>query len=230
LKRQDSQAILTLPVVPAKTNSQAIFYQKPIALEQFVLKGAIQFTNSKQFVRIIAVDTLQFDIPVPSLEGGSEVNTDYVQGIVQNSESRGIRSYAMPEGLASNVAFNHLKQIVRTYNFQFVSESNNEDALVAWFYAKEFNSDREYASVTQILNGKIEIFACGSDEKAIIGLLTDIGQKLRARMVSSQILQSPEEFIELFCPRCGGTLEYLPRAGDSVECKWCKETFVYNPA
>ena len=136
----------------------------------------------------------------------------------------------MPEGVASNVAFNHVKQILKSYNFQFVSESNSEDMLVAWFYAKEFNADKEFAAVCQILNGKIEVFACGADEKAIIGLLTDIGQKLRSRMVSSQILRSPEEFLELYCPRCGGTLDYLPRVGDSVECKWCKESFVFNPA
>ncbi|HMF33689.1 MAG TPA: hypothetical protein VKK79_19855 [Candidatus Lokiarchaeia archaeon] len=229
LKRQDGQAILTLPVVPAKTVSKVIFYLKPLFLEPFILKGAIQFTNAKQFVRIIAVDTLQFDIPVPSLEAGPDVTPEYVQELVQKSESRGIRSYGMPEGLEPLVGFNHIKQLMKSYNFQFVSESNSEDMLVAWFYAREFGGEREYAAVGQILNQKIEIFACGVEEKAIIGLLTDIGQKMRNRMVSSQILSSPEVFIELFCPHCGGTLEYLPKVGDTVACKWCETSFTFNP-
>lgn len=228
LKRQNSQAIVTIPSVPGKAMGKVIFYLKPLQLESFILKGAIQFTNAKQFVRIIAVDTLQFDIPVPSIEGGSTISADDVQSFVQSCESRGIRSYGLPDTVDPIVAFNHVKQLLKSYNFQFVSESSSDQSLVAWFFGKEFGSDKVYAAVGQVLNQKLEFFVCGVDEKAIIGLLTSIGQKLPTRMVSSQILSSPDELVELFCPHCGGTLEYYPKIGESVTCKWCSQNFIFN--
>ncbi len=229
LKRQDGQAIVTLPIILPKSGAPIVFYFKPNQLEKFVLKGALQFTNSRDFVRMIALDTLQFDIPIIQIEGGNAVTSEYIEQFVRTCETRGIRSYSLPNSIPPQAAYMHVKQILKSYNFQFVSESENDQMLASWYFGKEFGTGKEYVAAGQVYNKKIELFISGSDEKAIIGLLTDFGQKLRSRMIASRIINTPEELSDLMCPHCGGTLESLPAIGEKITCIWCKESFTYNP-
>jgi len=229
LKRQDGQAIVTLPVILAKNGASIIFYFKPIQLETYILKGAIQFTNSRDFVRMIAVDALQFDIPVIQIEPGKDIPSEFIEEFVRTSEIRGIRSFGLPTSIKPKAAYIHVKQILKSYSFQFVSEIQNDQMLAVWYYGQEIGTGKEYVAAGQVYNQKIEVFISGSEEKAIIGLLTDFGQKLRGRMVASRIISAPEELIDLMCPQCGGTLESLPQIGEKITCKWCKEEFTFNP-
>ncbi len=229
LKRQDGQAIVTLPQILQKSGAPIIFYFKPVQLEKFVLKGALQFTNARDFVRMMALDTLQFDIPIIQLEPGNEVTSEYIEQYVRTCETRGIRSYGLPSSIAPQAAYIHVKQILKSNNFQFISEVENDQTLAAWYFGKEIGTGKEYVAAGQVYNGKIELFISGPEEKAIIGMLTDFGQKLRGRMIAGQIINTPEELIVLICPHCGGTLERLPKVGEKMICNWCKETFTFNP-
>ncbi len=229
LKRQDGQAIVTLPAILPKGGAPIIFYFKTVQLEKYILKGALQFTNARDFVRMMALDTLQFDIPIIQIEAGNEVTTEYIEQYVRTCESRGIRSYGLPSGMTPQAAYIHVKQILKSYNFQFVSESENDQMLAAWYHGKEIGTGKEFVAAGQVYNGKIELFISGPEEKAIIGLLTDFGQKLRGRMVAGRIISTPEELVVLMCPHCGGTLERLPKVGENMTCNWCKESFIFNP-
>jgi hypothetical protein len=148
---------------------------------------------------------------------------------VKSCETRGIRSFGLPSSITPQAAYIHVKQIMKSYNFQFVSEIENEQMLASWYYGKEVVTGKEYIAAGQVYNQKIELFLSGSEEKAIIGLLTDFGQKLLSRMIGSRIINAPEDLIDLMCPHCGGTLESLPKIGENLTCKWCKETFSFNP-
>ncbi len=229
LKRQDSQAIVTLPVILPKSNAPIVFYFTPVQLEKYVLKGALQFTNARDFVRMMTLNALQFDIPITQIEPGNAVTSEYIEQYVRTCETRGIRSYGLPSSITPQAAYIHIKQILKSYNFQFVSEIENDQMLAAWHFGKETGTGKEYVAAGQVYNGKIELFISGPEEKAIIGMLTDFGQKLRGRMMASQIINTPEELIGLICPHCGGTLERLPKVGENITCNWCKEQFVFNP-
>ncbi len=230
LKRLDGQAIVILPVILPKSGAPIIFYFKPVQLEKYILKGALQFTNARDFVRMVALDTLQFDIPIIQIETGNEVTSEYIEQYVRTCETRGIRSYGLPSSISPQTAYIHVKQILKSYNFQFISEIENDQMIAAWYFGKETGTGKEYVAAGQVYNQKIELFLSGPDEKAIIGMLTDFGQKLRSRMITSRIINSPEELNDLMCPHCGGTLERLPKVGENVSCNWCKETFIFNPA
>ncbi|OLS15279.1 MAG: hypothetical protein RBG13Loki_1060 [Promethearchaeota archaeon CR_4] len=229
LKRQDGQAIVTLPIIHPKNGASIIFYLKPIQLEKYVLKGAIQFTNARDFIRMITVDTLQFDIPVIQIEPGQKVTSEFIEQFVNTCETRGIRSFGLPASVTPQTAFVQVKQILKYYNFQSVSEIENDQMLAAWYYGKEVGTDKEYVAAGQVYNQKIELFISGAEEKAIIGLLADFDQKLRSRMFASRIVSKPEELVDLMCPHCGGTLESFPKVEEKITCKWCKEEFTYNP-
>ncbi len=230
LKRQDGQAIVTLPVIIPKSGASIIFYFKPLQLEKYILKGALQFTNARDFVRMMALDTLQFDIPIIPIETGNEITSEYIEQFVRSCETRGIRSFGLPGSITPQAAYLYVKQILKSYNFQFVSEIENDQMLASWYFGKETGTGKEYVAAGQVYNQKIELFVSGSEEKAIIGILTDFGQKLRSRMMASRIINTPDDLTELMCPHCGGTLELLPKIGDKITCKWCNETFSFNPS
>jgi hypothetical protein len=220
----DSGISLRFPNIKSQEKYSFDIFFKPEEVGIGEIKGQFQYVNYKDFVRFIRIEKLFYDITPPSVVP-KEISLDEIQAFNSRKENKkDIRSYGLPDKLSPMGAFNHLIQIIRSYNFKLVEKSEEPNNLVSWFFGQTDLDEQELEIlvVGQIVNSKIEFFASSQNEQIISALLTAFSIDLKKRMINSRVAGDEDEIFDLYCKNCGGVLPYFPAVGKTVQCKYCE--------
>ena len=197
------------------------FYLNPEALGKGKISGQIKYVNYKDFVRLLMIEALEYNLTVPRIipkEIPNELIEEYNSA---SHRKRDIRSYGLPDKLNPLTAFNHIIQIIRSKNFMLLTKVAEENRKIAWFFGTTEDSQIEILVVGQVIENKIEFYASSTNEQILSALLTSFSMDLKRRILISSVVRSEKEIYDLFCVECGGTLPYFPKPGEFVDCKYC---------
>lgn len=225
----ESGISIRFPNIKSKEKYVLDIFFKPEEVGIGEIKGQFQYVNFKDFVRFIRIEKLFYDITPPSVVS-KEISLDEIQAFNKKKENKkDIRSYGLPDKLSPMGAFNHLIQIIRSYNFKLVERSEKPNNLISWFFGQTEIDDQELEIliVGQIVNSKIEFFASSQNEQIISAFLTAFSIDLKKRIINSRVVGDENEIFDLYCKNCSGVLPFFPPVGKTVECIYCKfENFV----
>ncbi|MCP4761722.1 MAG: hypothetical protein GY870_08070 [archaeon] len=212
---------IKLPKLKEKGNTTVYIYYKPISLGDGEITGQFQYVNNKDFVRFIRIENLTYDLNPPKMIV-KEIPTFEVEKFIQQENiKRDIRSYGLPDKLIPLGAFNHLIQIVKSFNFKLITKIELPDQNIAWFFGETEDKKTDVMIVAQIIANKIEFYASSFNEQVISALLTAFSIDLKKRIVNSRVVENEDEIYDLYCENCAGILPYFPKPGEKVICKWC---------
>lgn len=220
-----------VPEVPARSKQELNAYFVPNRVGAIEIRTSIQFVNAKNLVRVLKVPSVsQVTFNCPTFMQTGLLSAEAAQERMQQLPERAVRSFGIPPNLAGQpqVAFVHVKQLVKSLGLAQVGERESADARVAWFAGHDAETNNEFIVIGQVINGKMEFFASSDEAACVTGLLTHLSRKIRARMVSSRILASEDALVALMCPKCGGSLPNFPADGERLTCKWCQHEFTFQ--
>jgi len=220
--KHDAGIVARVDSIPEKQHYEIKFYLNPEELGSGKIVGQVKFVNFKDFVRLIKIEELSYNLTVPKIlpkEIPHEIIEEYNNAVHMKKD---IRSYGLPDKLNPLTAFNHITQIISSKNFKLLTKIVEDNRKIAWFFGVTEVGDIEILVVGQVIQNKIEFYASSINEQILSALLTSFSMDLKRRILISSVVRSEKEIYELFCVECGGTLPYFPKPGEFVECKYCQ--------
>jgi hypothetical protein len=212
---------IKLPKIREKSQLALNVYFKADTLGIGEIKGQFQYVNYQDFVRFIRIENLFYNLNPPKIVPKEIPTFEIEEYTKKEGIKRDIRSYGLPDNLNPNVAFNHISQIIKNYNFKLITKNEQPDQSIIWYFGETEDQEFSVLVVGQIINNKIEFYASSKNEQIISALLTAFSIDLKKRIINSHVVSSEEEIYDLYCDSCGGVLPYFPKPGEKVICKWC---------
>jgi hypothetical protein len=219
--KHESGIIAKIPAIPEKQFSESKFYLNPESLGKGKIVGQVKFVNYKDFVRLLKIEELEYNLTVPPIVPKTIPNELIAEYNANPSMKKDIRSYGLPDKLNPITAFNHIIHIIRTKNFAQITKIDELDKKIAWFFGTTEDGQYEVLVVGQVIQNKMEFYASSTNEQLLSALLTAFSIDLKRRILISSVVRTEKEIYDLFCMECGGILPYFPKPGEFVDCKYC---------
>ncbi|MHA1111798.1 MAG: hypothetical protein ACTSRE_11895 [Promethearchaeota archaeon] len=219
--KHESGIVARIPAIPQKQDFEVKFYLNPEELGKGKIGGQIKFVNYKDFVRLLMIEEMEYNLTVPNIIPKEIAHESIEQYNSAGYIKKDIRSYGLPDKLNPLTAFNHIFQIIRAQNFKLITKIVEDNKKIAWFFGTTEETLTDILVVGQVQQNKIEFYASSKNEQILSALLTSFSNDLKRRILISSVVRSEKEIYDLFCTECGGTLPYFPKPGEFVECVYC---------
>ncbi len=219
--KHESGIVARFPSIVEKQHYEAKIYLNPESLGKGKINGQVKYVNYKDYVRLIQINELEYNLTVPKIHPKEIPNELIEQYNTASNMKKDIRSYGLPEKLNPVTAFNHIIQIIRSKEFKLLTKISEDTRKIAWFFGVTEDQQFEILVVGQVINNKIEFYASSTNEQILSALLTSFSIDLKRRILISGVVRSEKEIYDLFCTECGGPLPYFPKLGEIIKCKYC---------
>jgi len=216
------QVLVELEQISEHSKKQINFYFDPKSVNN---KGKIStyttFVNTQDFVRVINTESIIMNIEkislMPKVIPGQEIQ-DFLKkkGIKKAVKSLGIAIKTPPDLL---IQLNHLEQVIKMQNLQLVAKDENKHIL--WFYGTDIHSKEDILVIGQLTADKIEFLAASKNHQLLIVLLAILTEDFKKRILSTGIISSTAQILDVECKFCGNILPYFPEQNELIECHNC---------
>jgi len=223
--------IVDIGVLESGETKSLTFYLEPLVCGKSVISGVITYMDPlTKEVRSIGFRSEEVEVKCPLFFTVEKANLAKVRNLLDTVENRDDRRYTIPEGLAAVDIFKMLKGIMRQFDIKEVGE-----IVIS---VEPFSGEVYYYGVTKYLNNPVAVRVFVDDKnraliidaataykEQLIGLLSEISNKLMKSLVEKKIIGDMKDLKPLRCPDCGAKWERLPSPDKPLKCRICLTTF-----
>jgi len=223
--------IVDIGVLESGETKSLTFYLEPLVCGKSVISGVVTYMDPlTKEVRSIGFRSEEVEVKCPLFFTVEKANLAKVRNLLDTVENRDDRRYTIPEGLAAVDIFKMLKGIMRQFDIKEVGE-----IVIS---VEPFSGEVYYYGVTKYLNNPVAVRVFVDDKnraliidaataykEQLIGLLSEISNKLMKSLVEKKIIGDMKDLKPLRCPDCGAKWERLPSPDKPLKCRICLTTF-----
>lgn len=203
-------------------NTQYInFYISPLAMKATgKITTAASYINNKGFIRAINVEPSEVQIKPIALEQKTLPSEEIGVFLKKKEIKKAIKSMGVGTKKKPDLTlfFNHITQLIKLHNFKLIVK--DEKNRIAWYFAREIESNEDILVIGQIVANKVEFLAASINPYSLVSLLTNLSIDFKKSITSTGYVVI-DQIYNLECKFCGNILPSLPKKGDSIECQKC---------
>lgn len=220
----DEVQLADLPPNSSKTMG---FTLEPLICGKEKLYGNLEYLDYRGSHKVMTMMPLELEIICPLFFTEEDANIATLTNLItyklkKNDE----RSYALPERLSPDKAFQIVKSVIQIHHVKFVSETVENKSTFeahAWYYGKSKINLKEFViqGIVSEKNKCIKIMVDCDDELSLVGFLSELGSDLRKGILREGIIRYEDDLVALRCPSCAAPLDKFPQLGKPFKCSYC---------
>ncbi|MHC1591372.1 MAG: hypothetical protein ACXQS8_04760 [Candidatus Helarchaeales archaeon] len=217
-----------IPVIQPNTSKTVNYILEPLVCGKDKIFGLLEYLDARGNQQVIQVNPLEVNVVCPLFFTEEEANVAKLNNLLQTRLNvRDERSYLIPRGLTPSRAYKIVKSVISHHDVRLVFEDVDETVgsykADSWYYGKTKVTKADFVITGNVSEekGYMKVVVACDKEELLIGLLSEMGKRLREQIVANSKLKSENELKSLRCPSCSGPLEEAPREGKITFCPYC---------
>lgn len=213
--------------IPPNSSKTIGYTLEPLICGREKLYANLEYLDYRGDHKVIVMNPLVVEVICPLFFTEEDANIATLTNLItyklkKNDE----RSYALPEKLSPQKAYEIVKSVIQKHHIKFVSENVDEKPNYeahAWYYGRSKISQKEFViqGIVSSKNKSIKIMVDCEDEISLVGFLSELGGDLRKGILREGIISYEEDLVALRCPACAAPLAKFPKVGEAFKCNYC---------
>ena len=213
--------------IPPDSSKTIAYTLEPLICGREKFYANLEYLDYRGDHKVIVMKPLVVQVTCPLFFTEEDANIATLTNLItyklkKNDE----RSYALPEKLSPQKAYEIVKSVIQKHHVKFVSENVDEKPNYeahAWYYGKSKINQKEFViqGIVSEKNKNIKIMVDCEDEISLVGFLSELGGDLRKGILREGIISYEEDLVALRCPACAAPLAKFPKVGEAFKCSYC---------
>jgi len=165
--------------IPPGEKKMVNFYFDPHICGEMTVDATLTYLDASGEVQNLVPERKTVEIPEPEIGKGENVNSSYLNSLIEKGGMIGHRSFNIPSGLNATAALSMVEEVVERMGMAQIWHHHVGRKLSSGYYGK---SDGDECGIMIFQRGRsVEIRAGGTGKDTVTSLLTSISSDLRNR-------------------------------------------------